>query len=91
MNRTSINRKADKEITRQAVNRGIIRCEICGSNSWLTRMHRHKRLWYYDKPDELLWDYKQWIIACIKCHDHYEDDREGTEKIFSELRGEENE
>jgi 5-methylcytosine-specific restriction endonuclease McrA len=54
-------------------------------------MHRHKRLWYYDKPDELLWDYKQWIIACIKCHDHYEDDREGTEKIFSELRGEENE
>jgi hypothetical protein len=89
LNRTKINLKANKEISKQAEKIGICSCEICGSIFWLTRMHRHKRRWYYDKPEELLWHFKQWLIACITCHDYYERRSAETEEIFVKLRGEE--
>ena len=89
MNRTEINKKANIEIVKQAKAKGIMYCEICGSTIGLTRMHRHKRRWYYDKPDKLLWNRKQWIVACIHCHEKMEEDKELTEKIFLELRGKE--
>lgn len=89
MNRSKVNKKANREIKKQAVERNIFRCEICCSTNWITIAHRHKRRWYYDKPDELLWDYNQWIIACIDCHSKIEKNKELTEKIFLENRGKE--
>lgn len=88
MNRAKINQIANKEIAKQAEKYGKTKCEICGSTFWLTRMHRHKRRWYYDKFDALLWQYEQWIIACITCHDYYEKHPEETTEIFLKLRGE---
>lgn len=89
MNRTIVNKKANWEITKQAIAKQIIRCEICNTSIGLTRMHRHKRRWYYDKPDELLWHFKQWIIACMDCHQQYEIDENVTKILFIKLRGEE--
>jgi 5-methylcytosine-specific restriction endonuclease McrA len=90
MNRTEINKKANIEIDKQALALEITYCEICGSTFGLTRMHRHKRLWYKDKPDHLLWRIDQWMIACLHpCHEFYEKDAEATEEIFMRIRGEE--
>ena len=93
MNRTKVNRKANKEIAKQAEARGINYCEIglsgCLRTWFLQPAHRHKRRWYYDKPDKLLWDYKQWVVGCQKCHVEIEVDKELTEKIFLKLRGKE--
>lgn len=49
-------------------------------------MHRHKRRWYYDKPDEWLWKIDQWLIACISCHEKYEKDAKATEILFIKKR-----
>lgn len=90
MNRTKINLKANKEIKKQIDKKQIYFCEACGKIfRWLTVAHRHKRTYYYDKSDKLLWNYKQWIVACIHCHEKMEEDKELTEKIFLELRGKE--
>lgn len=94
MNRTKINQKANRELKKLFLNKGIIYCELkfpgC-TNLWATSFcHRHPRLWYYDKPDELLWDYRQVILGCI--HDHKildEMSKEKKEEIFLRLRGEE--
>jgi 5-methylcytosine-specific restriction endonuclease McrA len=86
MNRTAINKKANAEILKQAKALGIMRCEICGSSNWLTRMHRHKRKWYYDKPDDWLWRIDQWLIACMSCHEKYEKDKKATEILFIKKR-----
>ena len=91
MNRTAINQKANREIKKQIEKLKICYCEVCGHPSvWLTIAHRHKRDWYKDKSDELLWNYKQWIVACIKDHEKLEKDKKLTEKIFLKLRGEDN-
>lgn len=63
---------------------GKTSCEVCGQTSWLTPMHRMKRRHY---TKDTLWLYSEVIIACIKCHQKYEFDREGTKKLFEELRG----
>jgi hypothetical protein len=64
---------------------GITHCEImlpgCWFNNALGFAHRHKRKWYYDKP-ELLGDFNQVLLACNICHDKIEDDVELTEKYF---------
>lgn len=49
--------------------------------------HRHKRRWYYDKP-ELLGDFNQVILACTACHDMIEYDRELSDEVFRQLRDE---
>lgn len=51
-------------------------------------VHRHKRD-YYNGDDEKLADPKQWIPGCRRCHKIVEDDKDLTEIIFLELRGEE--
>jgi hypothetical protein len=86
MNRTEVNKKANIEIVKQAKALGITYCEICGSTFGLTRMHRHKRRWYYDRPDKLLWSFDQWLIACLKCHEKYEKDKKATEILFIKKR-----
>jgi hypothetical protein len=93
MNRTAINRKANIEIVKQAKAKNINYCEIrlegCLGSFALQRVHRHKRRWYYSRPDALLWHFKQWLIGCHNCHERIENDKELTEKIFLRERGEE--
>lgn len=77
--------------------------EICEENNWTqcqiklegcmgdahAPAHRHKRRWYYGKPEELLWDVGQWLPSCQACHHQIEYDKELTEQVFMRLRGEE--
>lgn len=93
MNRTAINKKANREIKKQ-LDETKMYCWNCHGETrvdtvWLTIAHRHKRRYYYDKPDELLWHSSQWIIVCITCHRLMEEDKKLTEEIFLKLRGQE--
>ena len=80
----ALNQKANKILKEKFERKGITRCEICGSNQWLTFMHRLKRR-YYTSLEELS-DINEVILACMKCHQKYEFDRKETENIFSRLR-----
>lgn len=92
MNRTKINAKANREIKKICQKNDWRFCQInldgCAGEAHAPA-HRHKRVWYYDKPDYLLWDVGQWLPACQNCHVKIESDKELTEKIFFEKRGDE--
>jgi 5-methylcytosine-specific restriction endonuclease McrA len=83
VNRTKINKKANEEMKRWCIDHDLMYCEKCGGTFGLTFAHLHKRVWYYDKPDELLWDRSQWRLLCIECHTKIEFDKEATQKLFS--------
>ena len=91
MNRTAINKRANKEIARIVRDKNINFCQIHlpGCNGlFLAAAHRHDRRWYYDKPDELLWDESQWMLGCQYCHTKIDHDKELREKIFLREGGE---
>lgn len=88
LTRSQLNKKANRKLSKLWQKKGVTQCEICGSRFGLTNMHRHKRRYYYDKPNELLWDHNQVIRACLKCHMKYEYDKQATEELFNKLRGE---
>lgn len=55
--------------------------------SWpLAPAHRHKRAWYKGDVDKLA-DPKQWVTACVVCHDQIEHNASLTEEVFMKLRG----
>jgi hypothetical protein len=89
---TAINAKANKKLKELYENTDIRSCELqlneCQGPYMLTYAHRHKRIWYYPKP-ELLWDFKQSVLACMNCHQIIEKDRKLTAELFMKLRGEE--
>ena len=92
MNRTKINQKANHMLLKKYENKSHI-CEIkldgC-LNTWMLQwVHRHKRKWYYDKPEELLWDNKQVLLGCANCHDRLEKNKKLTVDVFLKLRGKE--
>lgn len=70
-------------------NRGIATCEInlngCMGNFGLSFAHKHKRVWYYDKPG-LLGSFNETLLACAFCHAEIEKDKELTAKVFNKLR-----
>jgi len=72
--------------------KGVTTCELrlpgCLNYMYLGFAHRHKRRWYKLKP-ELLDDYNQTVLACVKCHERIEYDKELTATQFRRLRGEE--
>lgn len=87
--RTKLNAKANRKLKEIFCKQGISLCEVRLKDCWVTSVtfaHRHKRVWYYDKPDELLWDLKQVILACPECHRKLEYDKELTEETFKRLR-----
>jgi hypothetical protein len=92
-NRTTINKKANREIKQQVQDLELSRCEInlpeCMNTFGLGAAHRHKRRWYYDKPAELLWNRSQWVLACAHCHQVIEVDVKLTESIFTAKFGKE--
>ena len=89
MKRSRTNTKARKKIAEIAQEKNLVRCEArlsgCMGEAHAPA-HLHKRRWYYDKPDEMLWDFNQWIACCQQCHNKMEFDKELTESIFKKVR-----
>lgn len=85
VNRTRINQKTNKQLKQLFLDKGITNCERCGNDNFLSFAHKHKRRWYYDKP-ELLADFNQVLLLCIPCHQQIEYNKELTKKWFNELR-----
>jgi len=86
--RTQLNKIANEKLSKLWLEKGIQECERCCTPFNLTNAHRHKRRYYYDKPNELLWDYNQVIRLCLKCHMKIEHNKGATKKLFNKLRGE---
>lgn len=87
LTRVQINKKANQELKKLYKSKGVWRCEVCGQNWSMSFAHAHKRSWYYDKPDELLWDFNQTLLLCMKHHDDIEWDEEKCRDLFIKLRG----
>lgn len=82
---------ANKRLREMFDSRDIRFCELGldGCDNFILQFcHRHKRLWYRDKP-ELLYCFKQVVIGCQSCHEKIEKDKSLTEKMFLLLRGQE--
>lgn len=82
------NIQANKTLKETFIEKGITRCEKCGSTFVLTFAHRHKRIWYRSKP-ELLSDFNQVLLLCIHCHTSIEYHKDLSDAVFLEHRGEE--
>jgi len=78
-----------KKLKIEYKNRGITTCEVglekCMRDFGLSFAHRHKRVYYYQRP-ELLGSFNETILACAYCHQEIEKDRELTEMVFKKLR-----
>jgi hypothetical protein len=85
MNRTLLNQQVNKKLRKLFKDKGITRCELCSSDWGLTYAHRHKRRWYYGQ-ENLLSDFNQVLLLCLKCHNRIEYDQELTNQIFERLR-----
>jgi 5-methylcytosine-specific restriction endonuclease McrA len=88
--RTKLNAKANRKLKELFLNEQPLSCEArLDKNCWVSAVtfaHRHKRNWYYGKPDELLWARDQVILACPQCHETLEYNKELTEETFKKLR-----
>lgn len=91
--RGKLNAKANKKLRQLYFDKGITYCELgftgCYRSSTLGFAHRHKRRWYYNQPDHLLWSFNQTILCCTNCHQQLEYDFQLSESKFETLRGEE--
>lgn len=73
-------KKARVHLKKEFEKKGIVCCEICGSNFILSFHHRHKRR-YGD-----LHIFQNVILLCAKHHNQLEYDKELTKKWFDKLR-----
>lgn len=84
-----INIEANRKLRLLYQDKGLEKCEVglskCMRTFGLSFAHRHKRNWYYSKP-ELLSDFNQTILACASCHSELEKDKKLTEDVFKLLR-----
>lgn len=88
--RTKLNIIANRELKKIFEQKGIFNCELNleGCNNYpLSFAHKHKRRWYYDKPDSQLWDFNEVVLSCINCHEKIEKSSILTREIFEKLRG----
>lgn len=79
------NVEANKILKEIFLEKGIVRCEVCGTDNFLSFAHRHKRDWYRSCP-YLLSDYNQVLLLCVPCHATIEVSKEKTERLFETLR-----
>lgn len=86
VNWTLINRESNKKCKQLCIDHDVTRCENCGYNNLLSFAHRHKRVFYKSQP-ELLHDWDQFLLLCIRCHHEIEYSKDKTEEIFNRLRG----
>lgn len=82
---TDINRESNKILKELYKEKGITKCELCGSSFWLSFAHKHKRVWYRANP-ELLSSFYHTLLLCIPCHQDLEFDKELTKETFENLR-----
>lgn len=84
------NLEARRRIAVIAEGKGLNYCELkllgCTRNWPLAPAHRHKRS-FYKGDAALLSDYRQWVAACVNCHDQIEHNPQLTEDHFMRLRG----
>jgi len=70
--------------------KGITTCEPrlkkCMGSFGLSFVHRHKRIYYYDKPG-LLGSFNETVLGCASCHAEMEKDKQLTIEVFDRLRG----
>lgn len=90
MNRTAQWAQSRQKLWELYRNKGINTCELrlndrCTFYYSKGFAHRHKRRWYYDKPD-LLGDFSHTIMACNSCHNIIEYNKALTEEVFKQLR-----
>lgn len=79
-----------KKVKKEFEQREIKTCELCGTDSWLSFAHRHKRPWYKGKDSKLINSFNQILLLCVPvCHLALEKDSVLTEKTFLKIRGEE--
>lgn len=64
---------------------GKTRCEVCGTDQWLSIAHRKTRRHYYADPDKLS-DFNEILCLCVPCHQRYEGKTKETEELFKKLR-----
>lgn len=96
---TQKNKDANSKLDEMYKKKGIDYCELnlsenClkkekysyGEKLKLSYAHRHKRIWYKDKPG-LLHSFHETVRACLHCHDMIEHDAKLTNKVFTQLRG----
>lgn len=86
---TELNSKANRELLKLFKDKNITHCELCGRDNWLSFAHKHKRDWYKGKDEALLYSFDQVLLLCIPCHDSIEYNRQKTDEVFSQLRGNE--
>lgn len=96
-----INAKANKKIAKMWLDKDIRYCEACKWIYEITKKldwacmqasdnaHRHGRVWYRGKPEELLWGFEQVIRACRKAHTYLDNNTKIREAVFLLLRGRE--
>lgn len=90
--RGKINQKARDKIAEICEYTGLEYCEAkldgCMQQAH-GPAHRHGRVWYYDKPDDWLWNIAQWIASCQKCHMTIDQkmSKEECEEFFVKMRG----
>lgn len=85
MNRTLLNKQANQKLKVWFENKEITRCELCGSDNWLSFAHRKKRRYY--RTVEELSDPNEVLLLCIPCHSKIEYDVALTREVFKDLRG----
>lgn len=96
---TQKNQDANSKLDLLYEKKGINYCELSLSENCLKKekysygeklklsyAHRHKRIWYRDKPG-LLHSFNETVRACLPCHEVIEHDRKLTDKMFTLLRG----
>ncbi len=83
------NIKARQIIAEISEDLGLNFCEIrfdeCLGGSFLAPAHKEKR-GFYQGDVERLSDYKEWVAACVNCHNEIEHNRELTLETFKRLR-----
>lgn len=69
-NRTKDHERWDRELTAWFLAQGIIRCESCGTDQWLTKMHATKRVYIKTRED--------YFRAALVCWPEHLSHDEGT-------------
>lgn len=93
-NRTEMNRQARAIIARDAENGIITSCELrfpgCMGTFGIAPAHKRPRIFY--RTVEELSDFKNYVWACVHCHQILDDrtktSREQNDELFAQLRPE---
>jgi aspartyl/asparaginyl beta-hydroxylase (cupin superfamily) len=75
--------QARKELKQIYAEKGITKCELCGTANFLSFAHRNKRR---NTTSKELASFYHTLLLCVPCHQTLEQSREKTEQAFSRLR-----